>query len=91
MHFSPAALITRQQKAALWFNESTREERVDGVFGLIESNAELLEVIEHLPTFPSGDGQPQLFSLGGHEFYVASNDQEDIVKTSLQACEGMRC
>ena len=80
----------RMTALGLWFDESILKERVDGVFGLIEGNADLwCKVIEHLGTFRSDDGEPQLLCMSRHVVDVPSVDEQGVFETVLQSCQGV--
>jgi len=71
--------------AGLWLDESTREESVDGFFGLIDGDAGVWgKVIEHPATFRGVNRQPQFFGLAGDEVYVTDDDEAQTSKVSLK-------
>ena len=85
-------LVVRGRVTArgLWFDEAIREERVDGVFGLIEGDADLwCQVIEHLGTFRGDDGEPQLLCMSRHVVDVPNIDEQGVFKLPLQSCQSM--
>ena len=74
----------------LWFDEAIFEERVDGVFGLIEGDADLWrKVIEHLGTFRGDDGEAQLLCMPRHVVDVPGVDEQGVFETLLQSCKGV--
>ena len=74
----------------LWFDETIREERVDGVFGLIEGDADSWrKVIEHLGTFRGDDGEAQLLCMLRHVVDVPSIDEQGVFETVLQSGQGV--
>ena len=75
----------------LWFDEAILEERVDGVFGLIEGDADLRrKVIEHLGTFRGDDGEAQLLCMLRHVVEVPSIDEQGVFETIFQSCQCVR-
>ena len=86
-------LVVRGRVTArgLWFDETIREEHVDGVFGLIEGDADFWrKVIEHLGALGGDDGEPQLLCMSRHVVDVPSIGEQGVFETVLQSGEGMR-
>ena len=80
----------RMTAQGLWFDETILEERVDGVFGLIEGDADVWrEVIEHLGTLRGDDGEPQLLCMPRHVVDVTGVDEERVFEVSLQSGQGV--